>query len=116
MSFETDASGESITVFEIEITATCTLGFGESSVTLSSETERVTSDEAAPDAGTPFKMTVSVNDPIEVDASGAFQAGNLSGTITDSDAEGDYELTFTATLLEEFSCSGGPVTWTASSV
>jgi len=113
VTIERDPSG-AITNFEIEILATCTLGFGESGVVMSTDIETMTTSEAG-DAGVPFEVSVSMRQtPIEVDASGAFESGNLTGTITDSDAEGTYQLDFTAQLIDEFSCTGGPVTWTAT--
>jgi hypothetical protein len=114
VTIERDASGK-ISTFEIEILATCTVGFGESGVVLSTETETLTTSEAAPNPGEPFEASVSMREtPIEVDASGAFESGNLTGTVTDTDAEGSYQLDFTAQLVDEISCTGGPVTWSAS--
>jgi hypothetical protein len=112
VTFETDASG-AITAFEIEITATCTAGFGESEFVLGSDTETVTTTEAPSDPGQEFTATIEAHTPIEVQEDGSFESGNLSGTITDTEAEGSYELAFSSEL-PEISCSGGPVTWTAS--
>lgn len=109
-----DASG-AITAFEIGIMTTCTLGFGESGVVLSTDLERLESSEAAFDPGEPFEATLAMTQvPIAVDASGGFQSGNLAGTIRDTDADGSYELDFTARLIDEFTCTGGPVSWTAT--
>jgi hypothetical protein len=114
VTIERDDSG-AVTSFEIEIKATCTVGFGEGGVVLSTDMETMTTSEAAFDAGQPFKVSVSMRQtPISVDSSGAFQSGNLTGTITDTEAEGSYQLDFTAQMVDEISCSGGPVTWTAA--
>jgi hypothetical protein len=107
-----DAPGE-ISVFEIEILATCSAGFGESEFVLGSDTETVTTTEAPSDPGQEFEATVEAKTPIEVQADGSFESGNLSGTVTDDQAEGSYELAFSSEF-PEISCSGGPVTWTAS--
>jgi len=114
VTIQRDGSG-AVTSFEIEIKATCTVGFGEGGVVLSTDTETMTTSEAAFDAGQPFEVSVSMRQtPISVDASGVFQSGNLTGTITDTEAEGSYQLDFTAQMVDEISCSGGPVTWTAA--
>lgn len=109
-----DQSG-AITAFEIGIMTTCTLGFGESGVVLSTDLETLESSEAAFDPGDPFEATVAmIQVPIAVDASGAFQSGNLAGTIGDTGADGSYELDFTTQLIDELTCTGGSVTWTAT--
>lgn len=107
-----DASGD-ISVFEIEILATCTAGFGESEFALGSELETVTTTEAPSDPGEEFEATVEAKAPIDVQADGSFESGNLSGTVSDTAAEGSYELAFSSEL-PAISCNGGPVTWTAS--
>lgn len=107
-----DASGD-ISLFEIEILATCSAGFGESEFVLGSETETVTTTEAPSNPGEEFEAKVEAKTPIEVQADGSFESGNLSGTVTDGEAEGSYELAFSSEL-PEISCNGGPVTWTAT--
>lgn len=113
VTLERDASGD-LSSFELEVMAECTLGFGEGAVTLTGEGETITSSEASFDAGQPFVARVTIEPPIQVEADGSFASGNLSGTITDTAAEGSYELDFTGALLEDFSCSGGPITWNAT--
>jgi hypothetical protein len=111
VGFELDASGD-ISAFELEIMTTCAFGSGEG-IQLLGEGETVSSD-AAFDAGEPFPAIVTFEPPIEVGADGSFASGNLSGTISGDDAQGSYELSFTSPLNESLTCSGGPITWSAT--
>ena len=114
---ERDASGD-ISLLEIEIMASCSVGFGESEVVLGSVTgnETVTTTEASSNPNEPFEATVSFETPISVETDGAFETSdNLIGTISDTEAQGSYELQFATFLgVQALTCRGGPVTWTAS--
>jgi hypothetical protein len=114
---ERDASGD-ISLLEVEIMASCSVGFGESDVVLGSVTgtETVTTTDASSNPNEPFEATVSFETPISVETDGALETtDNLSGTISDTEATGSYELQLATFLgVQALTCRGGPVTWTAS--
>ena len=114
---ERDASGD-ISLLEIEIMASCSVGFGEGDVVLGSVTgtETVTTTEASSNPNEPFEATVSFETPISIETDGAFETSdNLSGSISDTEVAGSYELQLATFLgVQALTCTGGPVTWTAA--
>jgi hypothetical protein len=106
--------GSKVSSFNLQVRTKCSLGFGEPRAVLRGDPETITTGNAATNPGQPFTGTVTFEKPIAVAGGGSFEAGGLSGSVTGGEAKGSYELNFSGALLEEFTCTGGPVTWTAT--
>jgi hypothetical protein len=123
VTIERDESG-AITLLEIEVMASCSVGFGESEIEISSAigTETLTSTEAPPNPNETFEATMSFGTPMTVGTDGAFEApDSVAGTISDSEAQGSYEpflagFVQVPTGVNALTCTGAPVTFTASPV